>query len=355
MKLNAEEQNRRVLKENLSGRSSQISIVVTRDKLVSDIRHSGVDLSEILSSRKGGSIESLLVELYGNDMVINIGFARAWRNLAEKGDQEWEVSTLTQTYRFSLTQLPQGSPQQNERRQSAYLLVIQDVTTGSALKSAKQNIVEVIEHTAQYERHRLATELHDGIAQEISAVKYNLEAAIVVLNSKYEIDVTSLDNTVEQLQKLSAGLRRVFMRLDPEPLNRGLCSAVDALCKTLGVVEQGPLVSFIQKGVFTHLNRNIEFAAYRLIQEALHNALSHANAQHIVVDLQATENSLSLSVEDDGNGFVIDGDASLDDSGYGFGINNMRNRTTESHGIFHIRSDPSAGTKVEVKWRLSAN
>jgi two-component system NarL family sensor kinase len=191
------------------------------------------------------------------------------------------------------------------------------------------------------ERNRLAREIHDTIAQDLSAVAFQLEAAEALLDEPADPErvrravSTALDLTRKGLEET----RRSVLDLRAAPLEgRSLAEALAGLASERNVIFEAPVSS-------PKLPTAVEVGLYRIAQEAVQNALRHAEASRIVIRLETSPDRVRLTVEDDGRGFEIGGAASTSR----FGLVGMRERAHLLGGSFRIESSPGAGTRVTVE------
>jgi two-component system, NarL family, sensor kinase len=110
-------------------------------------------------------------------------------------------------------------------------------------------------------------------------------------------------------------------------------------------------VGFESKPVQPPLPPAVELGLYRIAQEALQNALRHADASHIVLRLEAPPGRVRLTVQDDGRGFDTSGDGSAGR----FGLVGMRERARLLGGGFQIESSPGAGTRITADIPLKSH
>jgi signal transduction histidine kinase len=154
-----------------------------------------------------------------------------------------------------------------------------------------------------------------------------------------------------ELRALTTGtiaeVRRVIRDLRPIYLeDLGLVPAIEMLTQSLTQADQLEAVCTIE-GDARRLTPERELAVYRIVQEALNNVIKHAQAQHVEVRLRFDE-TLSVSVRDDGVGFALpDRVDTLTDRGH-FGLIGMRERAELIGAHLAIHSSPGQGTTVEV-------
>ena len=192
------------------------------------------------------------------------------------------------------------------------------------------------------ERTRLAKDLHDGLGGMLSAVKMNLpqvkgdavlEAADV---SRFQTALGMLDDSIQEL-------RRVAHHMMPESLLRyGLKVSLSDFCAAI------PTADFHYFGDEARLPGKMEIMVYRCIHELVNNALKHAEADHINVQLVQEPDRISFTVHDDGKGFDPQTVAE------GMGLQNIRQRVAAFQGELDIYSS-AKGTEVHVELELTEN
>ena len=200
-----------------------------------------------------------------------------------------------------------------------------------------------LESAQTEERNRLAREIHDTLAQDLSAVIFQLEAAeaLLVQQADPERVQRSVTAALDLARKGLDEARRSVLDLRAAPLEgRTLPVALAALAEETDT-GNGPAVVFETEPI-PPLPPAVEVGLYRIAQEALQNASRHAKASRIVLRLEAPPGRVRLTVRDDGRGF----DTSGMSSGNRFGLVGMRERARLLGGGFQIESSPGAGTLV---------
>ncbi|MDB5885249.1 MAG: histidine kinase [Polaromonas sp.] len=195
------------------------------------------------------------------------------------------------------------------------------------------------------EKARLARELHDELAQSLTALKMDTiwlrdhaPAAPQIVAAKLTEMVETLDRTVAATRRMAADLRPLMLD------DLGLVPAIEWLAS-----------NFMQRcGVSCRfsVNQEMEFelpepyatAVFRIIQESLNNIAKHAGASQVVITLGKSFNTISLTVHDDGCGFLSDGVRKPQS----LGLMGLRERAQLLGGSVAIRSTPGKGTLVEV-------
>jgi signal transduction histidine kinase len=200
----------------------------------------------------------------------------------------------------------------------------------------------LIEHARLYEasrelsvleeRNRLARELHDALTQSLFGLRLRLEAGDVPGATR------TLDEVFDELRSLILQLRPP--ELEREGLVPGLAKHLDVVGRTY---ELGTRLDADDVGPLTP---DTERALYRIAQEAVTNAVRHAEAEHVTVRLSATDGSITLQVEDDGQGFDPTVRAI---SARRLGLVSMRERASALGGSLRIDSELGSGTTVTAQ------
>jgi signal transduction histidine kinase len=205
------------------------------------------------------------------------------------------------------------------------------------------------DHAVLEERTRLAREIHDTLAQQLTGIVLELEAADTLLNRGSERRAKS---SVEKARELARGAlqeaRRSVWNLRPAPLSAtGLVAAigheVEAWEERTGIPAR-----FRARAVPQHppLSPTAEVALLRIGQEALSNAARHGKPEHVDVELRAHAQELVLSIHDDGVGFDPSASAPREDC---FGLDGMAERARSAGGTLTVVSAPGNGTTVTTR------
>ena len=190
------------------------------------------------------------------------------------------------------------------------------------------------------ERTRIARDLHDGLGGVLTGAKLHFLDMKQDVNPEY-IDAERFDKVLRLLDQSVQEMRRVAHHLMPDSLSRfGLKPAVSDFCSNL------PAVEFIYYGDEIRLEPKLEEMIYRCIYELVNNALKHAGASNIIVQIMQRSNSIAFTVQDDGCGF----DPSAESKG--IGLANIRTRVAAYNGNFNIDSSADKGTEANVELQL---
>ena len=212
----------------------------------------------------------------------------------------------------------------------------------------QQQSLERIKAEAEFaavwnERNRIARELHDTLAQGLGAISMQLEVAKRQLPEAAAASRESLEIARSLARASLTEVRNSIWNMRSQVLETGdLASALADVLRTLtdGTTTQG---EFRVRGTIRRLAPASENDLLRIGQEAMTNAIKHAQARNLDVTLEFEERKLRLTVADDGRGFDV---AHPPASEGGLGLVGMRERATQLNGEFTVTSEPGEGTMI---------
>lgn len=204
--------------------------------------------------------------------------------------------------------------------------------------------------TEEQERAKLARDLHDGVGQSLAALKIILGMTKKQLENsnegvKQDNILQSTEKAVNLIENSMKEIRNVLNNLRPEQLKEnGLTGGLEAMTKDLNQVNGLSCNLEIIKPI-PHFDETITLNIYRIMQEALTNAVKHAQASNIVVYAGKVSQVgfYDFQIVDDGVGFQIE------KSEFGVGIPSMRDRVKMLGGHFQITSEQGEGTRIIVE------
>jgi two-component system, NarL family, sensor histidine kinase DegS len=215
----------------------------------------------------------------------------------------------------------------------------------STEKINQQKIIssKIVENQ-ENEQNRIAKEIHDGIGQMLTGLKFSLES--INLDDKEKSA-----QKIEYLKKLSLdiikGVRTAtFNLMPPELSDHGIVSSIAKLTQELSKLTGKEILFYNKTDFEQRLDSLIEINIYRLTQEAINNAIKYAESSHIIVQLSHSETLLSVIVDDNGKGFDM---ASVDkkrNSESGMGLLFMKERIQYINGRVFFNSIPGEGTRI---------
>jgi signal transduction histidine kinase len=311
---------------------------------------------------------------------------KAWRSLDSQDSIEWEIDDkrLGRLLRLNLTVLLSDADIELDRRERRAFLTITDITRyrkeykslvqrerklarllqnqgvdttsladiSGRYRSFSQQVINAQEN----ERKRIASDLHDSIAQSLGAAKFQVESAVAKLHTQApDLDLAMFDDVVRQLKGAVEEVRRISTNLAPSMLDDfGLCVALEWLCKECEKNVAGISARCEICIDECDMPEFVKIAVHRVTQEALSNASQHARAANISVSLQSDADSLILTIVDDGCGFDHDRVAQSPRQSRGHGLPNMQQRVAATGGQFTIESGILTGTVVKAHWSRKA-
>jgi PAS domain S-box-containing protein len=213
------------------------------------------------------------------------------------------------------------------------------------LKEAEQQIKELsrkILSAQEIERQKIARELHDNIAQNLSSLKILIQATIAG-----EADLSYITDTIQSCIK---DVRNMSYDLCPPEIDQlGLVRAVAKFCEDFSKREKIK-IDFSALGVNEDLlDREININLYRIVQEALNNIKNHAEATSITIKLISSFPEIILRIEDDGKGFDVKKRKVAALSEKRMGLENMKERVRLLSGEIRFQAKKNKGTIIVVK------
>jgi signal transduction histidine kinase len=202
----------------------------------------------------------------------------------------------------------------------------------------------------EVERARLAQELHDGPVQDLIALGQQAEMAQQLVARGETVRAQDLLEetrraeleTVEELRRIIGALRPVYLE------DLGFLPALEMLVQQ--TAERTPARAKLEQlGTARRFVPEVELAAYRIAQEALNNAVQHAQAQKIVVSVRCEPEGLTLSIIDDGIGFDLPPRPDILTQNGHFGLVGIQERATRLGGTLQVHTAPEGGTQIVVR------
>lgn len=334
----------------VSDHFKQLSIV--EDVKVQQGTKNIVNISDLIVSRNQ---KTMFPEILKNQL-----------NNGEVWHDEVMVKTLSKTFVWlDMTVVPVV----NENIQVSQLLVIcSDISEKKAaedslkklnnlkmekkIKEQKQGSMLILEGQEE-ERARIARDIHDGIGQMLTALKFNTESIDLRNMEKSQEKILGIKGSLGELIK---EVRKVSFNLAPSVLSDyGIVAVIKNFASEVSKLT-GKTVEFKNYTGFDHrLAPFVESNLYRIVQEGVNNALKYAEAENILIALYHDQIKLNIQIIDDGKGFspdiVLSRDLSLN---LGHGISNMKERVSLFNGNFTLSSTPGKGTKISIEASLNS-
>ncbi len=218
---------------------------------------------------------------------------------------------------------------------------------GEQLSEAYQGLVHLtrrLESVKEDERQHLAHELHDELGQNLTAAKIDLQVLRQqlpepALRERLDQSLVNLDSMISQVRSLSLSLRPPLLE------EAGLVAALEHFLS--GLAERTGLeINFSAAPDIPDEPAQTHKVIFRIVQEAVNNALRHAQARHITVALSQREDGLGLEVRDDGIGFEPEAARRSASTGEHLGLLGMTERVRAAGGTLEIDSSPGQGSRI---------
>ena len=202
------------------------------------------------------------------------------------------------------------------------------------------------------ERKRIAREIHDGISQLLSTIKFNIENGVILLEGKAsEPSLKPLMDAISLTKETMEEVRRIVMDLRPSTLDDlGILPTLSWYCREFQNIYSGISIEQDIRLEESDVPEELKTAIFRVFQEALNNIARHSGANNIRLLLDREDDKIRMAVMDNGSGFNVKDALSSQDSGRGFGLTSMRERTELSGGVFSIESAEGTGTRINAVW-----
>ena len=222
------------------------------------------------------------------------------------------------------------------------LIFVEDITRRKQVEEALSGMSRKLIESQEQERARIARELHDDINQRLALLAVELDQWIKGPSNG------DVHNHVEEIKgrivEISHDVQTLSHQLHSSKLEYlGLAATARSFCREVSQ-KHNVCVSFTENGVPRSLPEEISVCLFRVLQEALQNAVKYSGANHVEVSLFGSAGEVRLRIRDHGIGFEVD---RLTRS-QGLGLVSMRERVGLVNGTILINSRPRAGTEVIV-------
>lgn len=235
--------------------------------------------------------------------------------------------------------------------QSAFLSIL---GTFAAVAIANARLVDETRYAMlANERERIARDMHDGITQSLFSISLGMELCKKQVARGDDAAVATLEELQAQLAASTSELRRLIYDLRPMKLKeQGLVAGVEAWMRE---ATRGSGIQAVLRvsGEPRRLTGSQELCIYRVAKEAVSNAVHHSGASQVSVEIGYDGQSVILTVEDDGSGFVV-GETTAHLRGRGEGMRNMYERMRAEGGTLEVSSALDEGTLVRAVLPIGA-
>ena len=198
---------------------------------------------------------------------------------------------------------------------------------------------DILEKGKKIEKNRISRELHDNIVSEIYGLRMSAEIS-VIKDKNLKEEIIFIADKLKQIEENARNLSHEIIQVSIS--NKKIISIIKELIKQY-VQKNEYVVNFnynenIEDSIFNNL---LKINLYRIIQESLKNIDKYAKASQINIFLDLNNKTFTLEIEDNGIGFNVN------KTTFGIGLKNIKERTLECNGIFHLESKVNNGTKIK--------
>lgn len=305
-----------------------------------------------------GSIEHLFSQKEGQQQNLKDLFQSTRQKIVEG---ELELTTKHQNKLWmEITLIPNQHPQD---KQGLFILcnnVTERKEVHEEIDRVKQkdyerlvqlqkNQASQIVEAQEEERKRIAKDIHDGIGQMLTALKFSVES----------INLKNTDNAAKKIQDLKVvfgqlikDVRAVTFSLTPPELSdHGIAPALKKMTEEISKLS-GKNILFENKTAFQErLDSLTETNLYRVAQEAVNNALKYADSSFVLISVSHTKDLLSIVIDDNGVGFDVQ-TVEASEKGLGMGLFFMKERVNYLNGRLFVNSTKGQGTRVTINLPL---
>lgn len=244
----------------------------------------------------------------------------------------------------------QTSPLDPSDPSRGLIAVVMDITELKKAKKHIQTLTHQLIKAQETERQRIAYDLHDHLAQELSALKIDCEMLFAdpprlpdEIGQRISKISETLERTIQSVRNLSYDLR------PPDLDYLGLARTVSQYCKDFSE-KTGIKVDFFSAGLEDlRFDSDTEINLYRLVQEALNNIRKHADAGQVTIRLLTSFPNIILRMEDNGKGFDVEKQLTAALNEKRMGIQSMRQRVALLKGKIRIQSVLNQGTSIFIE------
>lgn len=225
-----------------------------------------------------------------------------------------------------------------------------DITERKRMENQLRHLSNEIVAAQEVERKRIAAELHDGVIQTLSSIKFRMGSLKEKVSaSRHTKELKSIENMESGLENAIGEVRRISKDLRPYILDDlGLVAALHSFCEEFRG-RTGIDIAIDCSDLSERFSTDVELALYRIIQEALTNIEKHSGARCVKLSVAQSEPGLVVEIRDDGKGFDLEAVQRTRDKERRWGLVNMRERAGSLGGKMDIRTAPGKGTQIVVR------
>jgi PAS domain S-box-containing protein len=224
-----------------------------------------------------------------------------------------------------------------------------DVTERKLAEEALSTVSQKLIEAQEEERTRIARELHDDINQRLALLTLNLESVQQTLPTSAAASRREIRVACKEIADLGSDIQALSHRLHSSKLEvLGLAAAAGGFCNELSA-RHGVEIAFQSETIPRELSPEVSLCLFRVLQEALQNAIKHSGSQRFEVSLRVVADEIELIVQDSGIGFELREVI----KGPGLGLTSMKERMKLVDGQLSIDSKLQRGTAIQARVPLS--
>jgi PAS domain S-box-containing protein len=228
---------------------------------------------------------------------------------------------------------------------------VQDITERKLAEDALSNVNRRLIEAQESERARIARDLHDDIGQRLAILAMTLDHATGLLPDSASEALSCLKALQKQTSEITADVQALSHELhSSRRLKLGVAAAMRGYCGELSG-QKNVDIEFRHQNVPAGVPPDVSLCLFRVLQEALHNAVRHSRVNHFDVRLRGIGDALQLTVRDEGVGF----DVAAASRGVGLGLTSMKERLKLIGGELLIESQSEHGTTVKARAPVRQN
>jgi two-component system, NarL family, sensor histidine kinase DegS len=287
-----------------------------------------------------------------DDVVDTVSEGKAWqgeiRYKTSAGDERWVNVIVNPVYgENEIEELVILGSDITRRKQAEKNMSLKNrAEIEKKINQQKFRSVLILEGQEE-ERKRLAMDIHDGIGQMLTSLKFQIESINLANDQDARNKIADVQQLITQVIK---EVRRVTFNLKPTVLgDYGIQAALNVFVQEIGKLTDISLVYKVSGEMSSRLPQQVENNIFRIVQEAINNALKYSGAKKIEVFFEQLENKISITVQDGGKGFdekLVAVRSVNIESGRGFF--NMYERAEYINARLDIKSAPGMGTTVTL-------
>ena len=209
-----------------------------------------------------------------------------------------------------------------------------------------QSLASELSLAEERERRRIAAGLHDDTCQTLVLSKMKLQELCDPRTAPDPSDIASVCQTLDRTVESVRGL--VFDLSSPTLYKFGLEAALEELLEDKLTTEHGIHCTFSDDGAFKPLAEDVRILLYQSVRELLINIVKHAQAREVALDITRVEDTVRITVTDDGIGFDVKDVLSTSSRTHGFGLFNIAERLDYLGGSLDIDSQPGRGSRFTI-------